>query len=195
MNRPPTSEFTVILQKLGQAHGRDAQAVDRLLPLIYRELRAVADGLLRGERRDHTLQPTALVHEAYLRLVGVQDLRLADRAHFLALSARAMRRILVDYARQRSAAKREHGRQRVTLQDSDAACVDGGIEVLELDDALAKLQALDERAGQVAEMRLFGGLTVKEIAAALDISPRSVDGDWAVARMWLSREISGKSGS
>lgn len=191
MNKPPTSEFTAILRQLGPTQVRDEQAVDRLLPLIYRELRSVADGLLRGERPDHTLQPTALVHEAYLRLVGVQDLRLADRAHFLALAARAMRRILVDHARQRGAAKRAHGRQRVTLQDADAPSVDGGLEVLELDDALDKLQRIDQRAGQVAEMRLFGGLTVKEIAAALDISPRSVDGDWAMARMWLSREITG----
>ena len=189
-----SSEFTVILQQLGRSDGQDESAVDRLLPLIYRELRAVAGSLMRGERNDHTLQPTALVHEAYLRLVGAEQLDWTDRAHFLALAARAMRRILVDHARQKSAAKREGARQKITLHEDVAGGLDRQLAVLELDDALEKLKLQDERAGQVAELRLFGGLTVKEVARVLDVAPRTVDNEWAVARMWLAREMTGDAG-
>ncbi len=181
------------MQKLGQGEQQDPAAVDQLLPIIYRELRLIADNMMRGERLNHTLQPTALVHEAYLRLVGAEDLQWTDRAHFLSLSARAMRRILVDHARRKKAIKREGELQSVTLDDDAAGSLDPQLEVLELNDALEKLQAQDKRAGQVAEMRLFGGAKVKEIAAVLGISTRTVDDDWAVARMWLSREISGHS--
>jgi RNA polymerase sigma factor (TIGR02999 family) len=191
MSEVSPSEFTVILQELGESQGQDPTAVDRLLPVIYDELRRIADSLMRGERLNHTLQPTALVHESYLKLIGSAELQWTDRAHFLALAARAMRRILVDHARHKKAAKREGEWQRVTLVDEAVTTGDRQLEVLELDDALAKLQGQDERAGRVAEMRLFGGMTVKEIAVALDVAPRTVDDDWAVARMWLSREMNG----
>lgn len=193
MSTPSPSEFTVILQELGASQGEDPAAVDQLLPVIYGELRQIAGNLMHGERLNHTLQPTALVHEAYLKLIGSADLQFADRAHFLALAARGMRRILVDHARRKKAAKREGEWQRITLMDEAVGSVDRQLEVLELDDALAKLLGQDERAGRVAEMRLFGGMTVKEIAAALDVSPRTVDDDWAVARMWLSRQMTGEA--
>jgi len=193
MSTPAPSDVTVIIQRLGDRRGQDPEAVDLLLPLIYDELHLIADRIMRGERCDHTLQPTALVHEVYLRMVGAQDLRWNDRAHFLALAARVMRRILVDHARKHGSAKRAGGLQRVTLVDEAAIAPDRDLQVLDLDDAMSKLQAEDDRAGRVAEMRIFGGLTVKEIAAALDVSTRTVDGDWAMARLWLSREICGET--
>ena len=186
------TDVTIILQRLGDRQGDDPDAVDRLLPLIYNELRTIADRIMYSERCDHTLQPTALVHEVYLRMIGANDMRWNDRAHFMALAARVMRRILVDHARRHGAAKREGGLQRVTLVDDVAIAPERDLEILELDSAMSKLLRTDERVGRVAEMRLFGGLTVKEIATALNVSARTVDGDWSMARLWLSREISGE---
>jgi RNA polymerase sigma-70 factor (ECF subfamily) len=161
----------------------------RLVELMYPELRAVAGRLMRRERNDHTLQPTAIVNEAFLRLVDQGDIHWQDRAHFVGIAARVMRQILVDHARRRHAAKRGAAGEKVTLDEAMAAAPDTTFELLALDEVLTRYAALDVRRAQVAELRVFGGLTTKEIAAHLHISTRTVDGDWAVARMWLAREL------
>jgi RNA polymerase sigma factor (TIGR02999 family) len=173
----------------------DAAALDRLTPLVYDELRDLAHRYMRHERADHTLQTTALVNEAYLRLVEVKGIDWQDRVHFLAVSARIMRRILVNAARARASAKRGGEMERVnhsTAVDFDqlpAAYSDRAAELLALDDALSKLAQMDPRRGQVIELRFFGGLTVEETAGVLNISPQSVMRDWKLARAWLSREL------
>jgi RNA polymerase sigma factor (TIGR02999 family) len=173
----------------------DAAALDRLTPLVYDELRDLAHRYMRHERAGHTLQTTALVNEAYLRLVEVKGIDWQDRVHFLAVSARIMRRILVNAARARASAKRGGEMERVnhsTAVDFDqlpAAYSDRAAELLALDDALSKLAQMDPRRGQVIELRFFGGLTVEETAGVLNISPQSVMRDWKLARAWLSREL------
>jgi RNA polymerase sigma factor (TIGR02999 family) len=184
MNAPP--DITGLLLDW---QGGDADAVDRLLPLVYEELRRVAHRQLRGERTDHTLSTTALVHEAYVRLVDQTRVRWADRAHFFAIAARAMRRVLVDYARQHRAAKRGGERRPVTL-DETAIVVEGRAEtLLALDEALIRLAALDERLCRVVECRFFGGLTEEETAQALQVTSRTVRRDWVKAKGWLFQEM------
>jgi RNA polymerase sigma factor (TIGR02999 family) len=191
---PPT-EVTLILDRLHAAADAVARHADleRLLAILYDELHGIAGALMRRERPDHTLQPTALVHEAYLKLVGSSPPRLNDRAHFLSVAARAMRQVLVDHARAHRAARRGGGWRRVTLDEALTPSAPNELEVLDLDLALGRLAALDERAARVAEMRVFAGMTVAEAAEALGVSPRTVDGDWAMARAWLSREMRGGS--
>jgi RNA polymerase sigma factor (TIGR02999 family) len=161
----------------------------RLTELLYAELRQIAAGYLRSEDPGHTLQPTALVHEAFLRLSS-HETAWHDRTHFLAMAATTMRRILVDHARRRSALKRETG-LLVTLGDSAESSADGerSVELLVLDDALERLTKLDPRTGRVVELRFFGGLSVDECASTLGISPASVKRDWSFARAWLGREL------
>jgi len=160
-----------------------------LASLFYDELRALAAGYLRRERAGHTLQPTALVHEAFLRLVEAENLRDVDRAGFLAMAASAMRRVLVDHARARAAEKRGGDAERITL-DSGLGPVPGpDLDVLALDEALARLAALDERQAKVVELRFFGGLAVEEVADVLGVSKRSVEADWTLARVWLRRAL------
>lgn len=169
----------------------DSGAAAQLLPVVYEELRALARAHLAGERAGHTLQPTALVHEAYLRLVGGEpggDRAFNGRQHFFATAATAMRRILVDHARERNALKRGAGR-RVHLSDADAVTVNDDLDLVGLDDALKKLEAVDERRVRVVTFRFFGGLTVDETAAVLGVSPATVKNDWAFARAWLLREM------
>ena len=150
----------------------------------------MAAGFMRRERSDHTLQPTELVHEAFLKLVDPSRIEWQDRAHFLGIAARAMRQVLIDHARRRAASKRGAGLERVTLDTSRLRLSPGPeTEALDLDRVLEKLSHQDERAGKVAELRIFGGLTVRETAACLDVSERTVDNDWAFARMWLSRAL------
>ncbi len=185
----PRSEVTRLLCECNARGVGGAEASRRLFELVYEELRRLAGALMRGERVDHTLQPTALVHEAFLRLVGPTHIEWKDRAHFMGIAARAMRQILVDHARRHSADKRGGGLQRVTLSGEEPVAPHDAIEVLELHDVLERFAALDGRAAQVVELRVFGGLSVQETAHLLDVSPRTVDGDWAVARMWLSREL------
>ncbi len=183
------SEASAILSRLGTSHPPNTAEREHLFALVYDELRRIAGALMSDERRAVTLQPTALVHEVYLALAE----RRSDwqgRAHFLALASRCMRHVLVDHARARSAAKRGGDRRAVTLDEGLVGEQPRDVETLMLNDVLDKLAALDERAARVAEMRLFGGMTVKEIAEALDVSPRTVDGDWVTARLWLSRELS-----
>lgn len=171
------------------AWGRgDAGAFDELVPLVHAELRRVARRYLTRERRDHTLQATALVNEAYLRLVDLKRMRWQDRAHFFAMSARIMRRILVDFARARRNEKRGGGAPRVTLDEAiDAARA--GADLVAIDDALKTLAAVHPRKAEVVEMRFFGGLNLEETAAALEVSVDTVKRDWRFAKLWLRREL------
>jgi RNA polymerase sigma factor (TIGR02999 family) len=165
--------------------GGDGEALDLLLPLVYTELRALAGQRLRHERPDHTLQPTALVHEVYVRLVGV-DIDVSDRVHFFAVAARSMRRILVDHARARARLKRGGGHAPITLDERIAAVAERPEELVELDEALERLAALDPRRARVVELHYFGGLTYPEIGEALDVSEVTVYRDLRLARAWLA---------
>jgi len=167
----------------------DETALARLTPLVHQELRRMARRCLRGERAGHSLQATALVHEAYLRLVDVQHVNWHNRAHFLAMAARLMRRVLVDAARARRSQKRGGGVLPVSL--SDARHPEKGEDVVALDEALHALAEVDERKSRVVELRFFGGLSVAETAAALTVSPETVMRDWKLARAWLRRELGG----
>ena len=167
----------------------DESALGNLVPLVYRELRSLAHYHLQSERSDHTLQSTALVHEAYLRLLGGQPVQLENRAHFIAIASRVMRQILVDYARSRRADKRDAG-CRVAFEDMGALSVIGDAELLNLDSALDELSRIDERQGKIVEMKFFGGLSAPEISEVLGISRATVDRDWATARVWLHRQMS-----
>lgn len=165
-------------------------AFDKLLPLVYEELRQMARRQMRRQRAGHTLQTTALIHEAYLRLVGLSDVRWQNRAHFFGVAARAMRHILVDHARTRQAAKRGGVARHVALDETAVVSMERASELVALDDALQSLVALDRRRSQVVELKYFGGLTVEEIAEVLQVSPETVARDWRLARTWLLREIS-----
>jgi RNA polymerase sigma factor (TIGR02999 family) len=167
----------------------DAAALDALIPIVHGELRRLARWYMRGERPGQTLQPTALVNEAYLRLVGAQRVHWQNRAHFLAVSARLMRRVLVDAARARDSLKRAGGAHRVPFDERLVATNEWSVNLCALDDALTLLAQKDERKSQVVELRFFGGLSVEETAEALHTSPRTVMRDWRLARAWLSREL------
>ena len=166
----------------------DQKALEALLPLVYNELHGLAHHYLRGERPDHTLQTTALINEAYLRLVEQGPFRSQNRAQFVALAATLMRQILVDYARGHRSAKRGND-CTVTLHDEPAVVKNEGMDVLALDDALKQLAERDAQQSRIVELRFFAGLTVEETAALLDISPATVKRDWSMARAWLSRRI------
>ena len=172
----------------GLASGGRA-AVDALLPLVYDELRDLAGIYLRRERSDHTLQPTALVNEIYVRLVGQTDINWSDRAHFMALAAKAMRNALVNHALARAAEKRGGGVKPLLLSTSVMAAPKGCVDTVDLNEALTNLGKLDARKAQVVEMRFFGGMTVEEIAHVLDVSISTVEADWRMARAWLSSEL------
>jgi RNA polymerase sigma factor (TIGR02999 family) len=166
----------------------DADASDRLMSLVYTELRALAAAYMRKERDDHTLQPTALVNEAWIRLVSERVGTWKNRAHFYGIAAQAMRRVLLDHARGRRRLKR-HGGDRVTLDDDLAAPGSGTLDVLAVDEALQKLETLDPRQARVVEARFFGGLDIEETAEALGVSTATVKRDWAFARAFLQREL------
>lgn len=178
-----------ITQLLNQWSDGDERALDRLTPLVYEELRQQAARYLRRERPGHTMQTTALINEAYLRLIDAKEVRWQGRAHFFAIAANLMRRILVDHARQRNAAKRGGAPVQVTLDRIVATAKQSNIDVLAIDEALTKLAAIDRQQSQIVELRFFSGLSVEETAAALGVSPRTVKRDWSVARAWLRREI------
>lgn len=165
----------------------DRSAAEQLLPLVYEELRRQAAVYLRDERAGHTLQPTALVHEAFLKLVDQSRAQWKSRDHFCAVASQAMRRILVDHARRHRAAKRGGG-NRVTLDTMDGH-FEEEVDLIALDDALHRLSLLSERQGRIIELRFFGGMSVEEAAHVLDVSERTVKGDWRVARAWLQREL------
>jgi RNA polymerase sigma-70 factor, ECF subfamily len=170
--------------------GGDRAALESLVPLVDQELRRIARRCLEKERHDVTLQTTALVNEAYLRLIDVKQVNWQDRAHFFAICAQIMRRILVDHARARQSAKRGGGVQSLPLDEALAACGEQAAGVVAIDDALEALAKMDPRKGQVVELRFFGGLSVEETAAVLHISPESVMRDWRLAKVWLLRELS-----
>jgi RNA polymerase sigma factor (TIGR02999 family) len=181
-----TREITVLLH---QAAGGDDLARDRLVPLVYDQLRAMASRQLRGERPDHTLSPTALVHEAYLKLARLDRLSWKDRAHFFAIAAGIMRNVLVDHAVARKRQKRGGGQALLSLE-AGLDVPDVTLErVLALDDLLRDLAARNERHARIVELRCFAGLTIEETAAALDVSPATVKRDWALLRAWLQREF------
>ena len=166
----------------------DRSAVDRVLPLIYEEMRGLAENHLRGERVDHTLSPTALVHEAYLKLVDQTRVQWQNRGHFLAVASMAMRRILVNHARDRARLKRGGQVERIAFTESILPG-DENASLLELDDLLDRLEAFDERATRVVECRFFGGLSIDETAEALQLSPMTVKRSWRLAKTWLRREM------
>ena len=167
------------------------ERLSALSEAVYPELRRLAAGLMRRERAGHTLQPTALVHEAYVSLVGGDRLDWQSRAHFFGAAANAMRRILVDYARSRRAQKRGGGMTLVSFDEGLGHGATSDIALLDLDATLDRFARLDSRAARIVELRVFGGLTVPEVAEVLDVSKRTVDNDWAMARMWLARELGG----
>jgi RNA polymerase sigma-70 factor, ECF subfamily len=182
----PTETPTDLLVAWG--HG-DRAAFDRLLPLVNQELRRLAGQYLRRERQDHTLQPTALVNEAYMRLVDLKRIQWQDRAHFFAMAARTMRRILVDHARARDNEKRGGGAPKVTLELALEIARAPDNHLVELDDALRRLDAVHPRKVQVIELRFFSGLSLEETAAALQISVDTVKRDWRFAKLWLLRDL------
>lgn len=181
-----TSETTRLLMNLNAG---DRAAADQLLPLIYDELRAIAGNYFRRERPDHTLQPTALVHEAYLRLLGSAEITWESRAHFLAIASRAMRRALVNHARMKRADKRGGGSSAIGL-DFDVADPVTAVDTLALEEALENLALLDQRKADGVEMRYYGGMSVEETAHVLGVSVSTVEADWRLARAWLSEALS-----
>jgi len=168
----------------------DSSARDALIPLVYEELRRVASRCLVGQRGDHTLQPTALVHEAYLRLVKNGPKTYQDRTHFFAVAATMMRQILVDHARKHSAAKRGGHAITVVFQDDVASPSQAVADLLALDDAMQRLAALDSRQCRIVELRFFGGLSIEETSQVVDVSPATVKREWTTARIWLHRAMS-----
>lgn len=170
--------------------GGDAAALERLIPLVYDRLHRIAERHVRHERPGHTLQPTAIVHEAYLKLVDQPVENWQNRVHFFAVASRVMRQILVDYARRRAALKRGGGKA-ACLVETEAVTTPRGIDVIAVDQALERLSGLDPEQAQIVEMRFFGGLTVDEAATALDVSTATVNRKWVSARAWLHRELAG----
>lgn len=181
---PTRAEVTNAMERFARG---EAGAAERLAPLVYDELRRIAAAYLARERSDHTLQPTALVNEAFVRLAGQAGAPVEGRAHFRALASQAMRRILVDHARARFAARRDE--RVVTLSGVPEDGDDGAVDLLGLDSALTRLASLNPRQARVVELRFFGGLEIEEVANELGVSPRTVNGDWRVARAWLGREL------
>ena len=180
-------DVTQLLVELGAGK---AQAAEELLPLVYGELRALAERNLRHERPDHTLQATALVHEAYIRLVDSDRIKLRNRAHFFALAAQAIRRILVDHARHHNRRKCGGDRGKISLDDAPTLSVESDVNILALDEAMQRLAEAEPRCAQVVEMRFFGGMTMGEVAELLGLSVKTIEKDWRVARAWLYRELS-----
>ena len=185
--QPSLSEVTQL--QIAWGNGEQA-ALDKLMPLVYDELRRIARPYMRRQSPGHTLQTTALIHEAYLKLVGQADKHWQNRAHFFGVAAQAMRHILVDYARSRQCAKRGGKVQLVPLDKSAIVSEDRAEELVALDDALRRLAEIDARKSQIVEMRYFGGLSVKQTAEVLKVSPDTVMRDWRLARSWLRREMS-----
>jgi RNA polymerase sigma-70 factor, ECF subfamily len=186
---PPPPDVTALLRAWSEG---DRNALDRLLPAVYQELHRQAERYMRAQSPGHTLQTTALVHEAYLRLVSREGAEWNGRAHFFGVAAKAMRSILVDHARARGRAKRGGGAAPITLTEIEDSGGGGrGLDVLELDDALARLSELDPRKGSLVELRYFAGLGIEEAAATIGISPATAKREWRLARAWLQRELSG----
>jgi RNA polymerase sigma-70 factor (ECF subfamily) len=186
----PTDVTTLLVR----ASEGDLRAADELLPLVYDKLRALAAELMMQERVDHTLQPTALVHEAYLKLIDQTRARWENRAHFFSVAAQALRRILVDHARGRARAKRGGLQTRLQLDEGLIAAYEQTVDLLTLNNALTRLAEQDQQRARVVELRFFGGLTIDETAAVLDVSARTAERQWRYARAWLYRELADGSG-
>jgi len=191
MTNAARNETTRILRAIAEG---DHSSADRLLPIVYDELRALAGRYFRGESHDHTLQPTALVHEAFVRLVDGPGVAWNDRSHFFALAATAMRRILTDHARKRRTAKRGGGWRRVDLDATVTPPTQRPLDVVALDDALTQLAEFDGRKHRVVEMRFFAGMSVEDVAHVLGVSTTTVESDWRAARAWLRAELERESG-
>ena len=183
---PSREEVTQLLIAYGQG---DRQALDQLLPMVYSELHGIAARQMRHERADHTLNATALVHEVYLKLMDQNRVSWQNRAHFFAIAARAMRQVLISYARKHNAEKRGGGAPNTLLDGKEIALGERADELLALDEALTRLAGFDERLAQVVEYRFFGGLNIEETAAVLDVSTMTVKRDWNKAKAWLYREL------
>ncbi len=190
MSESQNNEITEILQRVQQ---EGDTGYEMLLPLLYEELKGLAGSYLRHERQNHTLQPTALVHEAYMKLVHQPGQKLENRRHFLAIAARAMRQILVDYARGQKAAKRGGQALKLTLNENMTPSTESEIDLISLSDAITELEKFDARKAKVVEMRFLGGLTHREIALELNMSHKTVEADWYFARAWLRRAMGGDS--
>ena len=188
---PPAIQITQLLQSWSQG---DEAAIDKLMPLVYDELHSMARRYMSNEKPDHTLQATALVNEAYLRLVHASGADWQNRTHFFAVSAQVMRRILVDWARSRHAAKRGNDVPALELDEALAVPLKTGTDLVAVDDALKALSLLDSRKTQIVELRFFGGLSVKETAEVLKVSEETVHRDWRLAKSWLRRELGRDAG-
>ncbi len=186
MNTDPTNEITQLL--IDWSHG-DELALEQLMPLVYAELHKMARHYMQSQPSGHTLQPTALIHEMYVKLADADNQNWNSRAHFFGVASQAMRHILVDHARSRSA-KRRSGGQRVDLDDAMIISAERTEGLVELDEALTRLSLIDSRKGRVVEMKYFGGLSNEEMAQVLDVTPKTVIRDWQFARTWLMRELS-----
>lgn len=187
------SENTDISIRIKSWRSGDGNAINDLTPVIYDELRRIAAQYLRKERKDHTLQPTELAHEAFLKLIDIGEVDWQGRAHFFAVAAQVIRHLLVDHARARAADKRGGGAEKIELTDGLVVTEGPSVELLALHDALTKLESFDSQQSTIIELRFFGGLTIEETSTVLDISPATVKREWALARAWLSKEISSKA--
>ena len=185
---PAPQEFT---QLLVNWRNGDKSALDEMTPILYEELRRVARRLLSAERPDHTLQPTALVHEAYMRLIDQRAVDWRNRAHFLGVAATMMRRILINHAKAHQAAKREGYAAAISLEDALGVFTNPQVDLLDLDNSLDRLTKLDPQQGKVVELRYFGGLSIEETAEVLGISPATVKREWGTARLWLRQQMEG----
>jgi RNA polymerase sigma factor (TIGR02999 family) len=188
----PTKNATELLTRVGTVDGK--QLAEQLMPLVYDELRLLADRFLKGERKGHTLQPTSLVHEAFLRLVDQTRVNWQGRTHFLAVGASMMRRVLIDHARGRGRAKRGRDWQRLPLEDNLLGRASHEVDLLDIDQALSALAAIDPEQACIVELRFFGGLSVEEVAEMLGVSKRKVEGEWTHAKAWLRKQL-GESAS
>lgn len=188
-NKPMTDNVHAVTQLLVRVNEGDSSAASELLPLVYEQLRALAGSYFRGQPADHTLQPTALVHEAYLKLVNAPDAAWQGRVHFCAVAATAMRQVLHDRARRRKAAKRGGDAKRESLEQMETPVKGSVIDLVALDDAMERLALIAPRQARVVELRYFGGLTIEEASQVLDVSHGTVENDWRVARAWLKREL------
>ncbi len=192
MGLPSGHEVTRLLKAWS---GGDEEALQKLTPLVYKQLHQIAQRYMAGERSGHTLQTSALVNEAYLRLVDCGQVNWQDRAHFFAISANLMRRILIDFARSRGYLKRGGAVPHISLEEAPAVCNEPDVNLVALDDALKALSAIDERKSKVVELRFFGGLNVEEAAEVLGVSSDTVIRDWRLAKIWLLRELSREKAS
>jgi len=179
-----------VTRLLLELSGGNRAVVDELTPMVYQELKRIAGAQLRNERPGHTLQATALVHEAYIKLIDQRDVSWQNRAHFFGIAAQMMRRILLDYAKSKLRAKRGGGARKTSLDEALVVAEDRASDLVRIDEALTRLEALDARQAKVVELRFFGGLTVEEAAEALGISAPTVKREWAMAKAWLHRELS-----